>query len=47
MYGKKTSQEIHDMMVKSQFKLKKADLPSGISVEAADFITKVPPVLPH
>eukprot|EP00826_Nyctotherus_ovalis_P042136 TRINITY_DN4302_c0_g4_i7.p1 TRINITY_DN4302_c0_g4~~TRINITY_DN4302_c0_g4_i7.p1 ORF type:complete len:142 (+),score=34.07 TRINITY_DN4302_c0_g4_i7:284-709(+) len=40
MYGRKTSQEIHDMMVKSQFKLRKAELPSGISVEAADFITK-------
>jgi len=40
MFAKKSNQEIHDRMVKSPIVLTKAQLPPGISIEAADFINK-------
>jgi len=46
MFGKrpyvgKNRNEIRDHMISKQVQLKKADIPNGWSIEAADFINQV------
>lgn len=39
-YGGKTRKDIRDSIIKNQIHLKKADVPEGWSLEAADFVNK-------
>ena len=39
-YGGKTRKDIRDSIIKNQIQLKKADVPEGWSLEAADFVNK-------